>query len=55
MKLELDLNEVNGVLNALGQLPYAQVEGLITKIRTQAIPQLAEEPIPVEEKEENNE
>ena len=54
MKLELDLNEVNGILSALAQLPYAQVEGLISKIRTQVMPQLAEEPVTVEEKEEDN-
>lgn len=39
IKLDLTLNEVNGVLNALGQMPYSQVEALITKIRDQAIPQ----------------
>ena len=39
IKLELDLNEVNGVLGALGQMPFAQVEPLVNKIRQQAIPQ----------------
>mgnify|MGYP003353052145 FL=1 len=39
IKLELDLNELNGVLGALGQMPFAQVEPLVNKIRQQAIPQ----------------
>ena len=38
IKLELALDEVNGVLSALGNMPYAQVSGLIEKIREQAIP-----------------
>jgi hypothetical protein len=36
MKLELTINEVNMVLQALGNAPYAQVFELIEKIRTQA-------------------
>ena len=44
IKLELELNEVNAVLVALGQMPYAQVEQLVTKIRQQAIPQAQEAP-----------
>ena len=44
IKLELDLNEVNAVLVALGQMPYAQVEQLVAKIRQQAIPQAKETP-----------
>lgn len=43
IKLELALDEVNGVLSALGNMPYAQVSGLIEKIREQAIPQV---PVP---------
>ena len=39
IKLDLALEEVNGVLQALGNLPFAQVEPLINKIRQQAIPQ----------------
>jgi hypothetical protein len=38
--LELELVEVNGVLNALGQLPFIQVQALITKIQGQAAPQV---------------
>lgn len=40
IKLELHVDEVNGILGALGQLPYAQVAGLVEKIRVQAIPQV---------------
>lgn len=43
IKLELTLDEVNGVLSALGTMPYAQVSGLIEKVREQAIPQV---PVP---------
>ncbi len=43
IKLELTLDEINGVLTALGNLPYAQVSGLIEKVREQAIPQV---PVP---------
>ena len=42
IKLELDVNEVNGVLAALAQMPYVQVNELILKIRTQATPQVAD-------------
>jgi hypothetical protein len=40
IELKLDLNEVNGILNALGQMPYTQVKELIAKIQAQAQPQL---------------
>ena len=40
VKLELDINEVNTVMLALGNMPYVQVEQLIAKIRQQAIPQV---------------
>lgn len=41
--IELDLTEqeVQLVINALGNLPYGQVEAIIQNIRNQAIPQLA--------------
>ena len=42
IKLELDLNEINGVLNALGQMPFVQVQALIAKIQGQAAPQVKE-------------
>jgi len=36
MKLELTINEINMILQALGNAPYAQVFELVEKIRTQA-------------------
>jgi len=36
MKIELTINEINVILQALGNAPYAQVFELIEKIRTQA-------------------
>jgi len=36
MKIDLTINEVNTILQALGNAPYAQVFELIEKIRTQA-------------------
>ena len=38
--LDLDLNDVNAILQALGAAPYAQVAPLVEKIRTQAVPQV---------------
>ena len=43
VKLELEVNEVNVVLGALGQLPFAQVADLVVKVREQAIPQVQEQ------------
>jgi hypothetical protein len=40
IKLELTLDEVNGVLQALGNMPYAQVVALVENIKNQAIPQV---------------
>lgn len=39
IKLTLTLDEVNGVLGALGNVPYVQVKDLIEKVRGQAVPQ----------------
>ena len=48
IKLELTLDEVNGVLPALGNMPYAQVVALVENIKNQAIPQVpAPETAPV--------
>ena len=46
IKLELEVAEVNGVLTALGQMPFVQVQALIVKIQGQSAPQVtkAEEP-----------
>ncbi len=38
--LNLVLEEVNGILTALGHLPYAQVVGLVEKVRDQASAQI---------------
>tara|TARA_R110000822_G_scaffold42820_8_gene116100 strand:+ start:441 stop:590 length:150 start_codon:yes stop_codon:yes gene_type:complete len=40
IKLELEVAEVNGILNALGQMPFVQVQALIVKIQGQAAPQV---------------
>lgn len=42
MKLELTINEINLIMSALGNVPYAQVYELIEKIRSQAQAQLAD-------------
>jgi hypothetical protein len=39
IKLELTMNEANGILAHLGKLPYEQVFPLIEKIRQQGVPQ----------------
>ena len=41
MKIELTINEINTIMQALGGLPYASVFELVTKIRQQVEPQLA--------------
>lgn len=38
--LNLELAELNIVMGALGQMPYAQVAEIVGKIRQQAIPQV---------------
>ena len=43
IKLELEIAEVNGILNALGQMPFVQVQALIAKIQGQAAPQVQPE------------
>jgi hypothetical protein len=40
INLELTVNEINMVLQALGQAPYVQVAELVDKIKVQAIPQV---------------
>jgi len=42
MKLELTVNEVNTIMQALGNAPYVQVAELIQKIREQAQAQLSQ-------------
>ena len=43
IKLEMEIAEVNGILTALGQMPFVQVQALIAKIRQQAAPQVQQE------------
>jgi hypothetical protein len=43
IKLTLTVDEVNRVLGALGDRPFVQVVDLITKVRTQAQPQIPEQ------------
>ena len=43
IELKLTVAEANGVLNALSQMPFAQVASLIQKIQKQAEPQVKEE------------
>lgn len=42
IKLELTLDQVNAILNSLGQRPAAEVYDLISVIRAQGLPQVAE-------------
>ena len=42
LKLELTVDEVNVILEALGSLPFQQVYGIIHKIHNQANAQLEE-------------
>ena len=48
--LDLNLEEVNIVLNALGELAAKVSMPVIQKIQEQATPQVTPEPIPAEEK-----
>jgi len=40
ISLELSVNEINLILQALGQAPYTQVTDIIENIKVQAIPQV---------------
>ena len=46
IKLELTVEEVNGVLQSLGNMPYAQVVALVENIRNQATPQVQAHRLP---------
>jgi hypothetical protein len=46
VKLEFTLNEINVIMQALGQMPFASVFELVTKIREQAQAQLAQQEVP---------
>lgn len=43
LKLDLEVQEVQVVVNALAQMPMGQVEALVNKIRAQVTPQLEAE------------
>jgi len=53
IKLDLSLDEINMVLNGLGELPAKASMGVIQKIQQQASPQV--QPEPVETPEEGEE
>lgn len=42
IKLNLTIEEINGIIGTLSMLPFNQVAGLVNKIREQAIPQVQE-------------
>jgi hypothetical protein len=44
MKLELTVAEINMILQALGNAPYAQVFELVQKIQQQAQAQMSDQP-----------
>ena len=43
LTLQLSIDEVNTILNALGGLPFVQVHELIGKVQAQAASQLAQQ------------
>jgi hypothetical protein len=45
LKLELTVDEVNVVLDALGNLPLKQVAALFEKVKAQAMAQLEEQKV----------
>ena len=44
IKIELDVNEINTILQVLAKAPYDVAAPLIEKIRTQGQSQITEEP-----------
>ena len=42
INLELSVQEINLILQALGQAPYIQVAEIVDKIKAQAVPQVDE-------------
>ena len=40
INLELSVQEINLILQALGQAPYVQVADIIDKVKAQAVPQV---------------
>jgi len=52
IKLDLSLDEINMVLNGLGELPAKASMGVIQKIQQQASPQVQPEPVETPEEAE---
>ena len=48
MQLDLTIDQINVIMQALGNAPFVQVEGLINEIRKQVQPQLAPKEAPPE-------
>jgi hypothetical protein len=46
MQLDLTLEQINVIMQALGNAPFVQVEGIINEIRKQVQPQLAQQEAP---------
>jgi hypothetical protein len=46
MTLELTIDQINIIMQALGNSPYVQVEALVNEIRKQVQPQLAPQEAP---------
>ena len=44
MQLDLTIDQINVIMQALGNAPFVQVEGIINEIRKQVQPQLAPAP-----------
>lgn len=55
IKLELNIDQTNLVLEALGALPFARVFQLVAQIQEQARPQMQSEPAPESEDKEGQE
>jgi hypothetical protein len=51
LQIELSLNDLNSILEALGHLPYVQVFNLVESLRQQAIAQVKAQQGPVAEPE----
>ena len=48
MRLELTIDQINVIMQALGNAPFVQVEPLVNEIRKQVQPQLAPKEAPPE-------
>ena len=48
MQLDLTIDQINVIMQALGNAPYVQVEPIVNEIRKQVQPQLAPKEAPPE-------